>query len=289
MNRLFCLLFGLLLPLTGLAEITLTDDTGQDITLDEPAQRVITLVPHATELMFEIGAGDRIIATVDYSDYPKAARDIQRIGDYNALNQEAIIDLKPDLLIAFTSGPAMKDVEQLKRMGLTVFHSDPQTFTTIADALRDFGRLTGLDESANDAATTFETAIGELGSRYGDRETLSVFYEVWHDPIYTLNGESFISDIIDLCGGRNVFADLPVISPQISLEAVFEQDPQVIVTGPVGNEAESPWTEWPQLQAVNNNALVTVDPDTMHRPTPSLLIGAGQLCRDLDRLRSEVY
>jgi len=289
MNRLFCLLITILLPLTGLAEITLTDDTGQEITLDESAQRVITLVPHATELMFEIGAGDRVIATVEYSDYPKAARDIQRIGDYNALNQEAIIDLNPDLLIAFTSGPSMKDIEQLKRMGLPVFHSDPQSFTSIADALRDYGQLTGLDDSANQAAATFESAIGELGSRYGDRETLTVFYEVWHDPIYTLNGESFVSDIIDLCGGRNVFAELPVISPQISLEAVFEQDPQVIVTGPVNGGAESPWMEWPQLQAVNNEALVTVDPDTMHRPTPSLLIGARRLCQDLDQLRTKVY
>lgn len=289
MNRLLCLLLTAWLPLAGLAEITLTDDTGQTVTLDRPAQRVITLIPHATELMFEIGGGDRVIATVAYSDYPRAARDIQRIGDYNAINTEAVIDLRPDLLIAFTSGPAMKDVEQLKAMGLPVFHSDPQSFAAIAGAMRDFGRLTGLTESADAAASAFETTIAELASRYGDREPLSVFYEVWHDPIFTLNGDSYISDIIELCGGRNVFADLPAISPQISLEAVFEADPQVIVTGPGDSGAESPWYDWPQLRAVRNDALVTIDPDYMHRPTPSLLIGARQLCEDLDRLRTEVY
>lgn len=278
-----------LLPLTSLADITLTDDTGQTVTLDEPAQRIITLVPHATELMFEIGAGDRVIATVDYSDYPAAAKDIERIGDFNALNLEAVIKRQPDLLIAFTSGPVMDDVAQLETLGLPVFHSDPQSFASIAQAMRDYGRLTGLEAKASEAASSFETGIAELGSRYGQSDPLSVFYEVWHDPIFTLNGDSYISDVIELCGGRNVFADLPAISPQISLEAVFEADPQVIVTGPTNAGPDSPWREWPQLKAIKNDAMVQVNPDYLHRPTPSLLIGARQLCEDLDRLRTDVY
>lgn len=289
MKPLLTLFAGLLVGSFCQAEITLTDDLGNTVRLDQPAQRVITLVPHATELMFEIGGGDRIIATVAYSDYPEAARSIPRIGDYNALNTEAVIALKPDLLIAFTSGQSQKDVEQLKSMGLTVYHSDPQSFESIARAMRDYGRLTGLEASANAAAATFESNIGRLGSRYGNEAPLSVFYEVWHDPIFTLNGDSFITDIIELCGGRNVFADLPTLSPQISLEAVFAEDPQVIATGPNDAGSDSPWLKWPQLQAIANGALIAVDPDYMHRPTPSLLIGATKLCEDLDRLRTEVY
>lgn len=289
MKPLLALFAGLLISVLCQAEITLTDDLGNRVRLDEPAQRIITLVPHATELMFEIGGGERIVATVAYSDYPEAARSIRRIGDYNALNTEAIIALKPDLLIAFTSGQAMKDVEQLKSMGLTVFHSDPQSFESIAKAMRDYGYLTGLEDAADAAATAFENGIALLGSRYGDKAPLSVFYEVWHDPIFTLNGDSFITDIIELCGGRNVFADLPTLSPQISLEAVFEEDPQVIATGPNDAGPDSPWLKWPQLQAIANDALIAVDPDYMHRPTPSLLIGATRLCEDLDRLHTEVY
>lgn len=283
------LLLALLIPATVLAEIRLTDDLGREVVLDEPARRVITLVPHATELMFGIGAGERIIATVDYSDYPAAAQRIPRVGDHNSLNTEAIVSLGPDLLIAFTTAPNLKDVGRLRELGFTVFHSDPQDFPGIARTLRDFGRMTGREAAAERAATDFENEIAWLRRTYGSKEPLSVFYEVWHDPIFTLSGDSYISDIVELCGGRNIFADLPGLSPQVSLEAVIDADPQVIVRSPGESETESPWRQWPQLRAVQNEALVSVDPDEMHRPTPSLLDGASQLCEDLDQLRSEAY
>lgn len=279
----------LLLPGTLLAEIRLTDDMGNDVLLEQPAERIVTLIPHATELMFDIGAGDRVVATVEYSNYPEAARQIDRVGNYNTLNTEAIIALEPDLLIAFTDAPNLGDVSRLKELGLTVYHSDPQSFSDIAATLRDFGRMTGMETSAEQAAGGFEAQIEKLESSYREAGTLSVFYEVWPDPIYTLNGESFISDIIELCGGENVFADLPALSPQVSLEAIFEKDPQVIVTSPPADNSGSHWYKWPQLQAVENDALVFIDPDHIHRPTPSLLTGATQLCKELDRLRAEVY
>lgn len=283
------LFISLLLPGTLLAEIRLTDDMGNDVLLEQPAGRIVTLIPHATELLFDIGAGDRVVATVEYSNYPEAARQIDRVGNYNTLNTEAIIALEPDLLIAFTDAPNLGDVSRLKELGLTVYHSDPQSFTDIAATLRDFGRMTGMETSAEKTASRFEGKIESLRSTYSEEATLSVFYEVWHDPIFTLNGESFISDIIELCAGENVFADLPALSPQVSLEAIFEKDPQVIVTSPPAENSESHWYKWPQLQAVENDALVFIDPDDMHRPTPSLLTGATQLCEELDRLRAEVY
>lgn len=289
MKRMITLMLALSMSVGLLAEIRLTDDLGRDVVLAQPAERIVTLIPHATELMFEIGAGDRVVATVAYSDYPDAARQIQRIGDFNTLNTEAIIALRPDLLIAFTSAPNLGDVARLEELGLKVFHSDPQTFADIARTLRDFGRLTGLPAAGEAAANDFEAGIAGLRSRYADKTPLSVFYEVWHDPIFTLNGDSYISDIINLCGGINVFADLPVISPQVSLEAVFNQDPQVIVTGPPADQSPSPWYDWPQLQAVKNDALIHINPDDMHRPTPSLLVGAEQLCLEMDRLRDTVY
>lgn len=289
MKLAYLLLATVLVPASLLAEIRLTDDLDREVVLERPAERIVTLIPHATELMFDIGAGDRIVATVAYSDYPEAAQKIERVGDYSNLNTEAIIALKPDLLIAFTSAPNLDDIGRLKELGLTVYHSDPQNFSQIARTLRDFGRMTGLETEAKRVARTFEAGIESLRLTYSDKQTLSVFYEVWHDPIFTLNGDSFISDIIELCGGRNVFADLPALSPQVSLEAVFEKDPQVIVTEPPANDSQSPWYDWPQLQAVENDALIHISADDMHRPTPSLLTGAKQLCHELDELRGVVY
>ncbi|MFG1495781.1 cobalamin-binding protein [Saccharospirillum sp. HFRX-1] len=274
----FCVLIGQVS-----AEIRLTDDLGRTVQLEAPAQGVISLVPHATELLYDINAQDQLIATVRYADYPEAAKAKPRVGDYNSLNSEAILMLEPDLIIAYPTGPARAQVDRLIELGIPVFFSDPQNFDAIAQAMRDLGQLTAQVDSANAAASDFEAAIAALQQRYANRSELSVFYEVWHEPIYTLNGDSYISDVIELCGGRNVFADLPVLSPQVSLEAVFAANPDVIVT-----DSPDLWRQWTQLQAVQTDALISTDADVLHRPTPSLLIGATQLCVDLQRIRTTI-
>lgn len=262
------------------AEIRLQDDLGRMIVLDAPARQVISLVPHATEMLFEIGAAEHLVATVRHADYPAAASAVPRVGDYSAINSEAILRRQPDLIIAYPDAPYRAQVNRLTELGLTVFYSDPQDFDAIARSLQDFGRLTGEEEGARRSAEAFAQGLAELTERYAQSSELSLFYEVWHEPIYTLNGESYISDVIRLCGARNVFADLPVLSPQLSLEAVFDADPAIIVTGDT-----SPWLDWEQLQAVANDALITLDSDSLSRPTPGLLNGATELCRAIDRVR----
>jgi len=278
--RILLLCFGVLIGQVC-AEVRLTDDLGRTVQLEAPAQRVISLVPHATELLYDINAQDQLVATVRYADYPEAAKAKPRVGDYNSLNSEAILPLAPDLIIAYPTGPARAQVDRLIELGIPVFFSDPQRFDAIAQAMRDLGQLTARVDSAKAAASDFEAAIAALQQRYANRSELSVFYEVWHEPIYTLNGDSYISDVIALCGGRNVFADLPVLSPQVSLEAVFAANPDVIVT-----DSPELWRQWTQLQAVQTDALISTDADVLHRPTPSLLIGANQLCVDLERIRT---
>lgn len=263
------------------ADIRLTDDLGRAVQLDAPAQRVISLIPHATELLYDINAQDQLIATVRFADYPEAAKAKPRVGDYNAINSEAILTLQPDLIIAYPMGPSRPQIDRLIELGIPVFFSDPQRFDAIAQAMRDLGQLTGQDDRADQAADKFQADIAALEQRYTDRAELSVFYEVWHQPIYTLNGDSYISDVIKLCGGRNVFADLPVLSPQVSLEAVFAANPDVIVT-----DNPQLWQSWTRLQAVQANALISTDADVLHRPTPSLLVGANQLCLDLEQIRA---
>lgn len=266
------------------ADIRLVDDAGDTLLLDRPAQRLVSLVPHATELLFNIDAGDLILATVAYADYPPEAQELPRVGDYNALNTEAIVALEPDLLIAFTSGGNRDQIGRLRALGYPVFTSDPQTFADIERTLRQFGQLTGREGSANRVADQFSADIERLTWQYGDKAALQVFYQVWHDPLITLNGETFISQIIGMCGGVNVFADLPMPSPQVSLEAVINKDPEVIVTS--GDDTR--WQQWPQLKAVASDALLKTDPDTMHRPVPALVDGATALCEAMDRVRERM-
>ncbi|WP_108126622.1 cobalamin-binding protein [Saccharospirillum mangrovi] len=270
-----------LVVLDAQADVQITDDLGRSVTLTQPAQRVVSLVPHATELLYYIQAQDALIATVRFADYPEAAKAITRVGDYNTVNTEAILTLQPDLIIAYPDAPNRAQVDRLVALGMPVFFSDPQSFDSIATALRDFGQLTGHNESAEAAAHDFETGIHTLADQFAERSELSVFYEVWHQPIYTLNGDSYISDVIALCGGRNVFAELPVISPQISIETVLAADPDVIVT-----DQGDQWLQWSRLRAVQHNALIQADSERLHRPTPSLLTAATQLCADLDRIRA---
>jgi ABC-type Fe3+-hydroxamate transport system substrate-binding protein len=271
------------------ADIQVVDDAGDRLILEQPATRIISLVPHATEMLFNIGAGDLIQATVAFADYPDAARQLPRVGDFNALNTEAIISLDPDLLIAFTSGANQAQINRLRQLGYPVFTSDPQTFSDIERTLRQFGELTGRESSAGQTADAFMAGINELHDEYANKQTLSVFYQVWHDPIITLNGDTFISDVITLCGGINVFAELPMTSPQVSLEAVINKNPEVIVTGPSDSGEASSWQQWPQLQAVAHNAVIETDPDTLHRPTPGLLTGAASLCSNMDAVRTSYY
>lgn len=283
-------LFGLLTLLSApalWADIRVTDDVGETLVLEQPAQRIVSLVPHATEMLFEIGAGDLILATVDHADYPEAAKALPRVGDYNSLNLEAILALKPDLLIAFTSGANRAQVNRLQALGYPVFTSDPQTFDEIEHTLRQFGELTGRQSNADSVAEAFKADIEHLAERYGEKRPLSVFYQVWHDPLITLNGETFISKVLEVCGGVNVFADLPAPSPQVSLEAVIDKNPEVIVTGPSDSGEASNWQQWPQLQAVANDALLETDPDTLHRPVPGLVTGATALCEAMDRVREQ--
>lgn len=276
---------GVLFLTANAQAITVNDDEYRSVTLSAPAERIVSLAPHATEILFDIEAQDRILATVAYADYPSPARALPRVGDYNALNLEAILALQPDLIIAYPGGPTRPDVDRLVDLGMTVFFSDPQSLDEIAQTLRHFGILTGHERQAERKAARFEQGMTALGAEYSNRTELRVFYEVWHDPFYTLNGDNFISHILGLCGARNVFADLPMTAPQVSLEAIVAQDPDVIATSLQRAGNDSHWYQRPQMKAVRNQALVGVDPDVMHRPTPILLSGARQLCADLDKHR----
>ncbi|MEM5296515.1 cobalamin-binding protein [Burkholderia sp. JPY481] len=279
--------------LSAHAAITVTDDSGATVTLAAPAQRVISLAPHVTELLYAAGGGPKMVGAVSYSDYPPEAKQLPRVGDNKALDLERIVALKPDLIVVWRHGNAQRQLERLRELHVPLFFSEPRRLDDIAVTLTKLGRLLGTSASADAAAAAYRDDIARLRARYANRPVVSVFYQVWDRPLMTLNGEHMISDVITLCGGRNVFADLQPLVPTVSTEAVLAANPQAIVTAAPG--ATQPdttlpqldtWRAWPRLAAVANNNLFAIDGDLINRPAPRIAQGARQLCEDLELARS---
>ncbi|MCX7898315.1 MAG: cobalamin-binding protein [Rhodocyclaceae bacterium] len=287
--KLLCLIFACLVCMAVRAEITLVDDTGATVRLFRPASRIVSLAPHITETLFAAGAADKVVGVVEYSDYPEAAKKIPRIGGYSRLDLEAIAALKPDLAIGWFSGNSPAHIEKIRALGIPVFLVQPYGLEDIAANLERFGRLAGTEKSANAAAQSFRTRLAQLRARYAQRPKVSVFYQVWHRPLTTIGGRQIISEVIRLCGGENVFADLTPLAPQVSIEAVLSRDPEAIVASGMGEarpEWLDEWRKWPSLTAVVRNNLFFIPPDLIQRPTPRLLDGALLLCEQLERART---
>lgn len=274
--------------LAARAQIVVRDDTGAEVRLTQPARRIISLAPNVTEMLFAAGAGDRIVGTVEYSDYPPAAARIARIGTYTSVDLEAIVALEPDLVIGWKSGNPSVDRQALMRQGVAWFWSEPRRLEDIARDLERFGRLAGTSQAADSAAAAYRARLADLRQRYARRAPVRVFYQIWTDPPITVGGAQIISSVIGLCGGINVFGDLAALAPQVSVEAVLAADPEVIVAS--GMEPARPrwlddWRRWPGLTAAARDNLFFIPPDLIQRHTPRLLEGAAQLCGDLDQAR----
>lgn len=279
-------------PPCAYATISVVDDAGERVSLAEPARRVVALAPHAVELAYAAGGGGKLVGAVSYSDYPSAAKDLPRVGTNTALDLERIVALKPDLVIVWRHGNGARQLDRLRALGIPLYHSEPRHIDSVATDLIALGTLMGTGSQAQAAADDYRAKIAALRTRYAGRSPVSVFYEVWADPLMTLNGTHIISDVIALCGGRNVFANLAPLVPTVSTEAVVAADPEAIVTASQGaTRADTPlpslaaWHAWPRMTAVARGNLFAIDGDLISRPAPRLAQGAEQLCRDLDLAR----
>jgi iron complex transport system substrate-binding protein len=282
-------LVGLLLAFAAQAQaVESVDILGDDIQLAQPAQRIVSLAPHITELLFAAGVGARIVGADAWSDYPPAARNIARIGDSSRIDLERVLALKPDLVVAWDSGNPRADIARLRQLGVPVFVSEPRRLQDIADDLRKLGHLAGADAAADAAAQSFEARVVALRAKYAEQRPLRVFYQISAQPLMTVNGAHLISALLALCGGRNVFADLTPLAPAVSTEAVLGADPDVIIAGSWPGEPDNAfdtWKSWPQLRAVRNGRLYTVPADDLHRATPRILDGAQRVCTLLQQAR----
>lgn len=279
-----------LLAFAGLARacpVTLEQPDGANLNLDAPAARVITLAPHLAELVFAAGAGDALLATVEYSDYPPDAAALPRIGDAFRFDLERILALRPDLLLAWDSGNPAPALARLDELGLPVWRVEIRRPDDLAPVLRAIGRATGRERPARATAESVEAALARLRERYADRAPVSYFYQVAERPLYTVNGEHLISQGLALCGGVNVFAGLDSLAPQVAHEAVLLADPRALIA-PRISAADRPldhWLAWPRLRAVREDSLLYLPADEISRATPRMLDSVALACKLLDGLR----
>lgn len=286
--RLLCAVCFLLLALPAAATIAVEDYLGQTVQLPAPARRIVALAPHVVENLYSAGAGDRLVAAVDFADYPPQAKSLPRIGAFNTVSLEGILASKPDLVVTWLSGNGLSIVEQLRRLNIPVYADEPETLEDIARSIQDLGRLAGTEQASEAAAADFSARLEALREGAADAPPLSVFYQVWHQPLQTVNDQHIISDVLALCGARNVFGDAATLAPVISLESVLERNPDVILaSGPDGNRPGGldQWRRFSGLRAVQNNNLMFVPADYMQRHTLRILEGAEMVCGQLQRSR----
>ncbi len=271
------------------AGIELADDTGRKLALAAPAQRIVSLAPHVTEMLFAAGAGERVVGAVDYSDYPEAAKRIPRVGGYTRIDLEAVAALRPDLVIGWQSGNREGDLARLQALGIPVYLSEPRNLEDVARNLERLGQLAGSDTAALTAATAFRARRDQLAATHSGREKVRVFYQIWDRPLMTVNDRHLIADVIRLCGGTNVFGEVAHLTPTIGVEAVLAAKPEVIVASGMGEarpEWLDRWSRWPQLEAARRDNLFFIAPELIQRHTPRILDGAERLCGQLDTARS---
>ena len=269
------------------APLRLADDRGHSIYLERPARRIISLSPSITELVYAAGAGDKLVGVSSQSDYPASVRAIPEIGGVSGLDLERLIMLRPDLVIAWGSGNAV-DIDRLEKLGLPVFVTEAARLEDIPRLLRLIGQVAATPVEAESAALSFETELRMIKQSNAGRQRISVFLLIWSQPLMTVNGDHIISDIINVCGGINIFATASTLAPMISAENLLQADPQVIISGVLPESgAGALWQRFPQMRAVRNKHLFFVHPDLLHRQTPRMLQAVKEVCMYLDQARLE--
>ncbi len=251
-----------------------------------PYQRIVTLAPNLTELVFAAGAGSSLIGVSAFSDYPPAALELPVVGDAFMIDQEQLAILKPDLLLVWHSGTPAHVVDELRRVGYNVEVIRTSTLAEVASAMRRIGKLTGHAEIAEEAVSVYEHGLESIAGRRDQLTDIRVFYQVSQRPLFTVNGDHYVSELIALCGGSNVFADLDELAPTVDVEAVVERDPEVLLASTdAGDDAFAEWQRWPHMAAneIGNHFLMPAD--TIGRATPRLLQAGEAVCEALANAR----
>ena len=253
------------------------------MSLPAPAQRIVSLAPHVTEQLFAAGAGARVVAASEYSDYPEEARRLPRVASSGTVHLEMVLALKPDLVVAWRLEATAASLARLESIGVPVFYSEPRRLAHIPDTIEALGELAGTSAVAGPLAASLREQLAGLKARYQNKRPVSVFYQISERPLMTLGGGQFVSDAITLCGGRNIFADSPLMAPIVNVESVLAADPEAIITT---NQAWlDQWRRFPGLRGVHAANLFTVPVNEMHRHGPRAIAATRMLCQHIDSAR----
>jgi len=252
-----------------------------------PYARIVTLAPSLAELVFAAGAGDALVGVSAWTTQPAAARSLPQVSDAFTIDLERLAQLDPDLVLAWQGGTPEHVADELRRAGYNVTMIRTQTLSDIAAAIGEIGRLAGTPARAHGAVVEFDAAIDALRAARNDMPRVRVFYQVSARPLYTVGGGHYISELIGICGGENVFADVDELAPAVDVEAVVDRDPEAIVTD-LGAEQDAfaIWDRWPGMLATRRGNRFRV-PDELGRPTPRALDAARELCASLDAARAK--
>ena len=271
--------------------VSVIDDSGALISLAKPATRILALAPHIVENVYSAGAGDLLVGSVNYANFPPEAESLPQVGGYNKYNIEAIAALKPDVIFAWQSGTPQHFFDKIKQLGIPLYLDEPSTMQEVATAVRNIGVLTGKQDIAEPVVKQYLDELAILRQSQVGKTPLKIFYQVWHDPIYTINGKQIISDVLSLCGGKNIYAGEKIKAPIITIESLIERNPDVIITGTNHQSGVEPllrWQQWPTMTAVKTNNLFTVNADIVSRHTIRLIQGAQSVCKKFDIARNNL-
>jgi iron complex transport system substrate-binding protein len=268
--------------------LTVTDDTGKTVTLAATPRRIVSLAPGATEMLFAAGAGRQLIATVQFSDEPAAARQVPRIGDVVAIDMEKLLSLRPEVAVVWPGGGNPAQIEEIGRMGIPLYRQQVNTLADLPGSIRRLGLLAGTSPAADPAADQLDSRLKALAHRYGSGKHPSVLLEVWNHPIYTVGGTHLMSDALKLCGARNVFGDLRDLGPAVDVEAVVARNPDIIVAAAppgAGPEWLADWRRFTSLRAVRTGNLISFEDQRLTRLGPSVVDATEELCKVLAAAR----
>jgi iron complex transport system substrate-binding protein len=284
----FLVLVWMLAAASAFARVSALDSEGRRIELERPAQRIVSLAPHATEQLFAAGAGAKLVAVSEYSDYPEEAKRLPQVASSAGVNLEALLALKPDLVVAWRLEATAASLARLESLGLPVFYDEPRRLAQIPDSIEALGELAGTAGTARGLAASLRGELRRLKAQYGSKRAVSVFYQISERPLMTLGGRQFVSDAIELCGGRNIFADSPLMAPQVNIEAVLAADPEIILTArpdPSDRSWQAFWRAFSGMRAVRSDNLYAVPMNEMHRHGPRAIGATAVLCRYIDEAR----
>ena len=276
----YTLLLFLCWSLIVFADITVVDDSKTMVVLAEPARRIVSLSPHLTELLFSLGVGDRIKATVDFSDYPEDALKIPRLGNAFSVSVEAVIEKSPDLILAWMTGGNQRTFEQLRSLGYPVFVNEASTLGGIAAAVQQLGTLVGKPERGLELAKKFRIDLQKLRQSRSGLGSPKVFFQISDAQLYTVNSQHLIGQAIDVCGAENIFSDVEFFVPMVSYESVVERNPDVLVVSSPYPGYKSAWNDrWKDLGW--GDRVRAIDASLITRPSLRMLEGIKMLCESL--------